>query len=76
MLTTGEGVVNGLGFRATSPASLKDRKRARAIGDLLVRLERAQKRVFEHPAERAMAVPSSTGPPTPTAASSATGSPR
>ncbi|CAM5439846.1 ABC transporter substrate-binding protein [Streptomyces californicus] len=51
VLTTGEGVVNGLGFQVASPSSLKDAKKSAAIGDLLVRLERAQKWVFEHPEE-------------------------
>ncbi|MER5986299.1 ABC transporter substrate-binding protein [Streptomyces sp. NPDC001787] len=49
VLTTGEGVVNGLGFQVASPGALKDEQKSRAIGDLLVRLQRAQKWVFEHP---------------------------
>lgn len=49
VLTTGEGVVNGLGFQVASPAALKDSAKAKAIGDLLVRLNRAQNWVFKHP---------------------------
>ncbi|MFG2594392.1 ABC transporter substrate-binding protein [Streptomyces sp. NPDC048462] len=49
VLTTGEGVVNGLGFQVASPAALKEPGKSRAIGDLLVRLNRAQNWVFKHP---------------------------
>ncbi|MYT76183.1 sulfonate transport system substrate-binding protein [Streptomyces sp. MnatMP-M77] len=63
VLTTGEGVVNGLGFQVASPVSLGDRKKSRAIGDLLVRLERAQKWVFEHPEEWAKVWAKETGLP-------------
>lgn len=63
VLTTGEGVVNGLGFQVASPASLKNAKKSKAIGDLLVRLERAQKWVFEHPEEWAKVWAKETGLP-------------
>ncbi len=63
VLTTGEGVVNGLGFQVASPASLGDAKKSKAIGDLLVRLERAQKWVFEHPEEWAKVWAKETGLP-------------
>lgn len=63
VLTTGEGVVNGLGFQVASPASLKDKQKSRAIGDLLVRLERAQNWVFEHPEEWAKVWAKETGLP-------------
>ncbi|MFJ4966452.1 putative aliphatic sulfonates-binding protein precursor [Streptomyces sp. ADI96-02] len=63
VLTTGEGVVNGLGFQVASPASLKDRRKSKAMGDLLVRLERAQKWVFEHPEEWAKVWSKETGIP-------------
>ncbi|MFJ9988906.1 MULTISPECIES: ABC transporter substrate-binding protein [Streptomyces] len=63
VLTTGEGVVNGLGFQVASPASLNDAKKSKAIGDLLVRLERAQKWVFEHPEEWAKVWARETGLP-------------
>ncbi|MFJ2151609.1 ABC transporter substrate-binding protein [Streptomyces microflavus] len=63
VLTTGEGVVNGLGFQVASPASLKDKQKSWAIGDLLVRLERAQNWVFEHPEEWAKVWAKETGLP-------------
>ncbi|KAB2593991.1 ABC transporter substrate-binding protein [Streptomyces arboris] len=63
VLTTGEGVVNGLGFQVASPASLKDKKKSKALGDLLVRLERAQNWVFEHPEEWAKVWTKETGLP-------------
>lgn len=63
VLTTGEGVVNGLGFQVASPASLEDEKKSQAIGDLLVRLERAQKWVFEHPEKWAKVWSKETGLP-------------
>ncbi|NED86477.1 ABC transporter substrate-binding protein [Streptomyces sp. SID11233] len=49
VLTTGEGVVNGLGFQVASPAALQESGKSKAIGDLLVRLNRAQSWVFKHP---------------------------
>ncbi|MEV6164611.1 ABC transporter substrate-binding protein [Streptomyces sp. NPDC052052] len=49
VLTTGEGVVNGLSFQVASPAALKDDRKSKAIGDLLHRLQQAQDWVFEHP---------------------------
>ncbi len=49
VLTTGEGVVNGLAFQVASPAALKEPGKSAAIGDLLVRLDRAQSWVFKHP---------------------------
>ncbi|MER6190442.1 ABC transporter substrate-binding protein [Streptomyces cyaneofuscatus] len=63
VLTTGEGVVNGLGFQVASPASLKDKQKSKALGDLLVRLERAQNWVFEHPEEWAKVWAKETGLP-------------
>lgn len=62
-LTTGGGVVNGLGYRVASPASLKDKRKSKALGDPLVRLERAQNWVFEHPEEWAKAWAKETGLP-------------
>lgn len=49
VLTTGEGVVNGLSFQVASPSALKDGRKSKAIGDLLLRLQRAQDSVFTHP---------------------------
>lgn len=63
VLTTGEGVVNGLGFQVASPAALKDPAKSKAIGDLLERLRRAQDWVFEHPEEWAKVWAKDTGLP-------------
>ncbi|MFF2330972.1 MULTISPECIES: ABC transporter substrate-binding protein [unclassified Streptomyces] len=63
VLTTGEGVVNGLSFQVASPSALKDDKKSRAIGDLLRRLERAQSWVFEHPEAWAKVWAKETGLP-------------
>ncbi|MFF6909711.1 ABC transporter substrate-binding protein [Streptomyces sp. NPDC012389] len=63
VLTTGEGVVNGLAFQVASPAALKDKQKSKALGDLLVRLERAQNWVFEHPEEWAKVWAKETGLP-------------
>ncbi|MGW3089061.1 ABC transporter substrate-binding protein [Streptomyces sp. NPDC001108] len=63
VLTTGEGVVNGLGFQVASPAALKDPGKSRAIGDLLLRLKRAQAWVFKHPEEWAKVWAEETGLP-------------
>ncbi|MEV7404161.1 ABC transporter substrate-binding protein [Streptomyces sp. NPDC091267] len=63
VLTTGEGVVNGLGFQVAAPAALKDSGKSKAIGDLLVRLNRAQKWVFAHPEAWAKVWAKETGLP-------------
>lgn len=63
VLTTGEGVVNGLSFQVASPAALKDTAKAKAIGDLLVRLKRAQDWVFKHPEAWAKVWAKDTGLP-------------
>ncbi|MFF1834378.1 ABC transporter substrate-binding protein [Streptomyces sp. NPDC058231] len=63
VLTTGEGIVNGLGFQVASPAALKDAGKAKAIADLLVRLQRAQGWVFKHPAAWAKVWAKETGLP-------------
>lgn len=63
VLTTGEGVVNGLGFQVASPSALADKKKSRAIGNLLVRLERAQGWVFKHPEAWAKVWAKETGLP-------------
>ncbi|WP_405702297.1 ABC transporter substrate-binding protein [Streptomyces sp. NBC_01383] len=63
VLTTGEGVVNGLGFQVASPAALKESGKSRAIGDLLVRLNRAQNWVFKHPEAWAKVWAKETGLP-------------
>ncbi|MFI6644049.1 ABC transporter substrate-binding protein [Streptomyces sp. NPDC050504] len=63
VLTTGEGVVNGLGFQVASPSALKDPAKSKAIGDLLERLRRAQDWVFAHPEEWAKVWSKDTGLP-------------
>ncbi|GAA0667652.1 hypothetical protein GCM10009548_40010 [Streptomyces malaysiensis subsp. malaysiensis] len=49
VLTTGQGVVNGLNFQVANPSSLDDKKKAKVIEDYLGRLRRAQDWVYKHP---------------------------
>ncbi|GHK01959.1 ABC transporter substrate-binding protein [Streptomyces sp. NPDC003753] len=49
VLTTGDGVTNGLTFQVAAPSALKDKKKAAAIKDYLERLRRAQGWVYAHP---------------------------
>ncbi|MEN8654167.1 ABC transporter substrate-binding protein [Streptomyces sp. 21So2-11] len=63
VLTNGEGVVNGLSFQVASPTALKDKEKSRAVGDYLLRLNRAQAWVFEHPEEWAKVWAKETGLP-------------
>ncbi|MES9506272.1 ABC transporter substrate-binding protein [Streptomyces sp. NPDC000609] len=63
VLTTGQGVVNGLSFQVASPDALKDAGKSRAIGDLLARLQRAQSWVFRHPEAWAKVWAKETGLP-------------
>lgn len=49
VLTTGEGVVNGLGFQVAAPAALDDEKKSAALKDYVDRLRRAQDWVHRHP---------------------------
>ncbi|MGW5661434.1 ABC transporter substrate-binding protein [Streptomyces sp. NPDC003758] len=49
VLTTGDGVTNGLTFQVAAPSALKDNKKAAAIRDYLERLRRAQVWVYAHP---------------------------
>ncbi|MFJ9244025.1 ABC transporter substrate-binding protein [Streptomyces sp. NPDC101776] len=48
VLTTGQGVTNGLTFQVAAPGALQDTKKAAAIKDYLDRLRRAQTWVFTH----------------------------
>ncbi|MBK3562782.1 ABC transporter substrate-binding protein [Streptomyces sp. MBT62] len=48
VLTTGQGVTNGLTFQVAAPGALADKKKAAAIKDYLDRLRRAQTWVFSH----------------------------
>ncbi|MFI5804832.1 ABC transporter substrate-binding protein [Streptomyces sp. NPDC051561] len=63
VLTTGQGLTNGLAFQVASPAALKDKEKSQAIGDYLTRLERAQAWVFKHPEEWAKVWSKETGLP-------------
>ncbi|WP_199931344.1 ABC transporter substrate-binding protein [Streptomyces sp. CB02923] len=49
VLTTGEGVVNGLSFQVAAPAALDDGKKSAALKDYVDRLRRAQDWVHRHP---------------------------
>lgn len=63
VLTTGQGVTNGLSFQVASPSALKDKDKSQAIGDYIERLERAQAWVFKHPQEWAKVWAKETGLP-------------
>ncbi|MFG2287926.1 ABC transporter substrate-binding protein [Streptomyces sp. NPDC048595] len=63
VLTTGQGVVNGLSFQVAAPSALDDRKKAAALKDYTGRLRRAQNWVFKHPAVWAKAWAKETGLP-------------
>ncbi|MEF9881466.1 hypothetical protein [Streptomyces sp. P9-A4] len=63
VLTDGRGLVNGLGFQVAAPAALADPARAKAVGDFVERLRRAQGWVFEHPEDWAKVWAKETGLP-------------
>ncbi|AWW40940.1 ABC transporter substrate-binding protein [Streptomyces cadmiisoli] len=63
VLTTGDGVTNGLTFQVAAPDALRDEKKAAAVEDYLERLRRAQDWVFEHPEEWAKVWAEDTGLP-------------
>ncbi|WP_432112949.1 ABC transporter substrate-binding protein [Streptomyces sp. S1] len=63
ILTDGRGTVNGLNFQVAAPSALADEKKAKAIGDFVERLRRAQDWVYEHPEEWATAWAKETGLP-------------
>lgn len=63
ILTSGEGLVNGLGFQVAAPTALADGAKSKAIGDYIQRLQRAQDWVFEHPEEWAKVWSKETGLP-------------
>ncbi|MEV0372846.1 ABC transporter substrate-binding protein [Streptomyces sp. NPDC050636] len=63
VLTTGQGVVNGLSFQVAAPAALDDKKKASALKDYTTRLARAQNWVFKHPDVWAKAWAKETGLP-------------
>ena len=63
VLTTGQGVTNGLTFQVAAPGALADTKKAAAIKDYLDRLRRAQTWVFSHQEEWAKVWSKDTGLP-------------
>ncbi|MFF7163489.1 ABC transporter substrate-binding protein [Streptomyces sp. NPDC008086] len=63
VLTTGDGITNGLTFQVAAPGALKDKKKAAAIKDYLERLRRAQKWVYTHEDEWAKVWSKETGLP-------------
>ncbi|WP_310720062.1 ABC transporter substrate-binding protein [Streptomyces lydicus] len=63
VLTTGQGLVNGLSFQVAAPAALDDKKKAAALKDYTARLRRAQNWVFKHPDTWAKAWAKETGLP-------------
>ncbi|MEV8547126.1 ABC transporter substrate-binding protein [Streptomyces sp. NPDC051572] len=63
VLTTGEGVTNGLSFQVAAPGALADKKKSAAVKDYLDRLRRAQTWVFTHQEEWAKVWSKDTGLP-------------
>ncbi|WP_181140618.1 ABC transporter substrate-binding protein [Streptomyces sp. Ru62] len=63
VLTTGDGITNGLTFQVAAPAALKDSKKAAAIKDYLARLRRATAWVHDHQEEWAKVWAKDTGLP-------------
>ncbi|WP_433448746.1 ABC transporter substrate-binding protein [Streptomyces sp. CA-142005] len=63
VLTTGEGISNGLSFQVAAPAALKDPEKARAVKDYLTRLRRATAWVHDHQQEWAKVWAKDTGLP-------------
>ena len=63
VLTTGDGITNGLTFQVAAPAALQDKKKAAAIDDYLQRLRRATAWVYDHQEEWAKVWAKDTGLP-------------
>ncbi|MGW2048495.1 ABC transporter substrate-binding protein [Streptomyces sp. NPDC001858] len=63
VLTTGDGVTNGLTFQVAAPAALDDAGKAAAIEDYLERLRRATAWVYDHQEEWAEVWAKETGLP-------------
>ncbi|MDF3290342.1 ABC transporter substrate-binding protein [Streptomyces silvisoli] len=61
ILTTGEGVTNGLSFQVTSPSALADKNKSAAIADYLKRLHKAQDWADTHPEQWAKVWAKDTG---------------
>lgn len=63
VLTTGDGITNGLTFQVAAPDALKDKRKAAAIKDYLERLRRAYTWVYTHEDEWAKVWSKETGLP-------------
>ncbi|MFC8519262.1 ABC transporter substrate-binding protein [Streptomyces sp. NPDC057257] len=63
VLTTGDGITNGLTFQVAAPSALRDKKKAAAIKDYLERLRRATDWVYGHKEEWAKVWAKDTGLP-------------
>ncbi|MER6417749.1 ABC transporter substrate-binding protein [Streptomyces sp. NPDC001137] len=63
VLTTGDGITNGLTFQVAAPSALQDKKKAAAIKDYLERLRRATAWVYGHQEEWARVWAQDTGLP-------------
>ncbi|MFI7412647.1 ABC transporter substrate-binding protein [Streptomyces sp. NPDC049627] len=63
ILTTGDGITNGLTFQVAAPSALRDKKKAAAIQDYLARLRRATAWVHDHQEEWAKVWAKDTGLP-------------
>ncbi|MCX4759960.1 ABC transporter substrate-binding protein [Streptomyces sp. NBC_01275] len=63
VLTTGDGITNGLTFQVAAPSALKDTKKAAAVKDYLERLRRATTWVYGHQEEWAKVWAKDTGLP-------------
>ncbi|MEU6308460.1 ABC transporter substrate-binding protein [Streptomyces chartreusis] len=63
VLTTGDGITNGLTFQVAAPSALQDKKKAAAIEDYLQRLRRATAWVHDHQEEWAKVWAKDTGLP-------------
>ncbi|MDF3142052.1 MULTISPECIES: ABC transporter substrate-binding protein [unclassified Streptomyces] len=63
ILTTGDGITNGLTFQVAAPSALQDKKKAGAIKDYLARLRRATAWVNGHQEEWAKVWAKDTGLP-------------
>ncbi|MDH6623036.1 sulfonate transport system substrate-binding protein [Streptomyces sp. LBL] len=63
ILTTGEGITNGLTFQVAAPGALKDAKKSAAVKDYLQRLQRAYRWVYDHEEDWAKVWAKETGLP-------------
>ncbi|MFG2632559.1 ABC transporter substrate-binding protein [Streptomyces sp. NPDC048362] len=63
VLTTGDGITNGLTFQVAAPTALRDKKKSAAIKDYLDRLRRAQEWVYDHQDDWAKVWAKDTGLP-------------